>query len=149
MFDQEEESVQRDESKVPDKPLPPPKPASTVVTRYVSGKNPGEFSTILETLPVSASRRRREAEAIIDVRPTASLSLSDLDSLNRKIDNAIPDADLIRDFSKGGDRGTIIELEDSYSYSDPFGGGILISSSYGQNGATDSLESALTSSLFS
>jgi hypothetical protein len=142
LFDQEEESVQRDESKVPEKPVAVPKPASTVVTRYVSGKNPGEFSTILET--VAANRRRREATptATMDyVRPTA---LSFHKEHDDTFDNAISDSDLlvVKDNQGGVGR---IELEDSYSYSDPFGGSFL-SSSYNGNWATDTLESALGSS---
>lgn len=45
-----------------DKPAPPP-PESSVVTLYVSGRRPGEFSTVLSTVKVgeeTTSRRRRD-----------------------------------------------------------------------------------------
>lgn len=52
---------------------------SSVVTLYVSGRRPGEFSTILSTVKVddsvTASRRRRDALEAVDVRPSVPPSL--------------------------------------------------------------------------
>lgn len=51
---------------------------SSVVTLYVSGRRPGEFSTVLSTVKVgdSASRRRRDTlQEAVEVRPSVSPSL--------------------------------------------------------------------------
>jgi len=53
---------------------------SSVVTLYVSGRRPGEFSTVLSTVKIgdsaSASRRRRDTlEAAVEVRPSMPPSL--------------------------------------------------------------------------
>ncbi|KMQ93229.1 63 kda sperm flagellar membrane protein, partial [Lasius niger] len=53
---------------------------SSVVTLYVSGRRPGEFSTVLSTVKVgdsvTASRRRRDAlEEAVEVRPSVPPSL--------------------------------------------------------------------------
>lgn len=55
-----------------------PKAESSVVTLYVSGRRPGEFSTVLSTVRVgdSPSRRRRSAsEGAVEVRPSVPPSL--------------------------------------------------------------------------
>lgn len=55
-----------------------PKAESSVVTLYVSGRRPGEFSTVLSTVKVgdSPSRRRRDAsEDVVEVRPSVPPSL--------------------------------------------------------------------------
>ena len=62
-----------------DKPVPPPA-ESSVVTLYVSGRRPGEFSTVLSTVKVgeasTASRRRRDAHQDTPiVLPSAAPSL--------------------------------------------------------------------------
>lgn len=56
------------------------KAESSVVTLYVSGRRPGEFSTVLSTVKigdsVTVSRRRRDAsEEAVEVRPSVSPSL--------------------------------------------------------------------------
>lgn len=54
------------------------KAESSVVTLYVSGRRPGEFSTVLSTVKVgdSPSRRRRSApEGAVEVRPSVPPSL--------------------------------------------------------------------------
>lgn len=56
------------------------KAESSVVTLYVSGRRPGEFSTVLSTVKidtsVTASRRRRDAsEGAVEVRPSVPPSL--------------------------------------------------------------------------
>ncbi|EZA62922.1 hypothetical protein X777_04631 [Ooceraea biroi] len=56
------------------------KAESSVVTLYVSGRRPGEFSTVLSTVKVgdsaSTSRRRRDVlEAAVEVRPSIAPSL--------------------------------------------------------------------------
>lgn len=56
------------------------KAESSVVTLYVSGRRPGEFSTVLSTVKVgesvTASRRRRDAlEEAVEVRPSVPPSL--------------------------------------------------------------------------
>lgn len=56
------------------------KEESSVVTLYVSGRRPGEFSTVLSTVKVSqtasSSRRRRNAaDDIVEVRPSVPPSL--------------------------------------------------------------------------
>lgn len=55
------------------------KAESSVVTLYVSGRRPGEFSTVLSTVKVNsatASRRRRDAsERAVEVRPSIPPSL--------------------------------------------------------------------------
>lgn len=64
----------RDDSKV----SVAPKAESSVVTLYVSGRRPGEFSTVLSTVRVgdSPSRRRRSAqEGAVEVRPSVPPSL--------------------------------------------------------------------------
>ncbi|XP_067209576.1 mucin-3A [Linepithema humile] len=53
---------------------------SSVVTLYVSGRRPGEFSTVLSTVKIddtaTASRRRRDAaEGAVEVRPSVPPSL--------------------------------------------------------------------------
>jgi len=52
---------------------------SSVVTLYVSGRRPGEFSTVLSTVKIgdsaSASRRRRDALEAAEVRPSMPPSL--------------------------------------------------------------------------
>lgn len=58
----------------------PSKVESSVVTLYVSGRRPGEFSTVLSTVKIgdsaSASRRRRDTlEAAVEVRPSIPPSL--------------------------------------------------------------------------
>ncbi|XP_014468363.1 PREDICTED: LOW QUALITY PROTEIN: mucin-12 [Dinoponera quadriceps] len=59
------------------KPSFAPKAESSVVTLYVSGRRPGEFSTVLSTVRVdSPSRRRRHApEGAVEVRPSVPPSL--------------------------------------------------------------------------
>lgn len=56
------------------------KAESSVVTLYVSGRRPGEFSTVLSTVKIddsaTASRRRRDAsEGAVEVRPSVPPSL--------------------------------------------------------------------------
>lgn len=56
------------------------KAESSVVTLYVSGRRPGEFSTVLSTVKIgdstTASRRRRDAlEGDVEVRPSVPPSL--------------------------------------------------------------------------
>ncbi|KYN04782.1 Protein kinase C-binding protein NELL2 [Cyphomyrmex costatus] len=56
------------------------KAESSVVTLYVSGRRPGEFSTVLSTVKVgdsaTVSRRRRETlEGVVEVRPSIPPSL--------------------------------------------------------------------------
>ncbi|KYN11160.1 63 kDa sperm flagellar membrane protein [Trachymyrmex cornetzi] len=56
------------------------KAESSVVTLYVSGRRPGEFSTVLSTVKVddsvTTSRRRRDAsERVVEVRPSIPPSL--------------------------------------------------------------------------
>ncbi|XP_019882833.2 mucin-12-like [Camponotus floridanus] len=56
------------------------KAESSVVTLYVSGRRPGEFSTVLSTVKVgdsvTASRRRRDTlQEAVEVRPSVSPSL--------------------------------------------------------------------------
>ncbi|KAL6268524.1 hypothetical protein P5V15_001657 [Pogonomyrmex californicus] len=56
------------------------KAESSVVTLYVSGRRPGEFSTVLSTVKIgdsaTASRRRRDvSEGIVEVRPSVPPSL--------------------------------------------------------------------------
>jgi len=56
------------------------KAESSVVTLYVSGRRPGEFSTVLSTVKIgdsaTASRRRRDAtEGVVEVRPSIPPSL--------------------------------------------------------------------------
>ncbi|XP_076766683.1 uncharacterized protein LOC143433281 [Xylocopa sonorina] len=64
-----------------DKKEEPVRDESSVVTLYVSGRRPGEFSTVLSTVKVSdtagPSRRRRETgeDAVVDVRPSIPPSL--------------------------------------------------------------------------
>lgn len=57
-----------------------PKEESSVVTLYVSGRRPGEFSTVLSTVKVgdavSSSRRRRDtADNFVEVQPSVPPSL--------------------------------------------------------------------------
>ncbi|XP_076239698.1 uncharacterized protein LOC143182543 [Calliopsis andreniformis] len=57
-----------------------PKEESSVVTLYVSGRRPGEFSTVLSTVKVgdaiSSSRRRRDTvDNMVEVRPSIPPSL--------------------------------------------------------------------------
>ncbi|CAL8109577.1 unnamed protein product [Orchesella dallaii] len=54
---------------------PPPAPASSVITLYVSGKNPGEFSTILQTVPVDSRRKRSVSprESFVVIEPTKTV----------------------------------------------------------------------------
>ncbi|XP_054003264.1 mucin-2-like [Hylaeus anthracinus] len=57
-----------------------PKEESSVVTLYVSGRRPGEFSTVLSTVKVgdmvSSSRKRRDtADDTVEVRPSVPPSL--------------------------------------------------------------------------
>ncbi len=49
---------------VPSEPPPPPPPQTSIVTKFVSGKNPGEFSVITSTVTLSPddSRKKRSAE---------------------------------------------------------------------------------------
>jgi len=56
------------------------KAESSVVTLYVSGRRPGEFSTVLSTVKIddsaTASRRRRDvSEGAVEVRPSVPPSL--------------------------------------------------------------------------
>ncbi|KAK2575972.1 hypothetical protein KPH14_007333 [Odynerus spinipes] len=54
------------------------KPESSVVTLYVSGRRPGEFSTVLSTVKVgeqASSRRRRDANISVKVQPSIPPSL--------------------------------------------------------------------------
>ncbi|XP_076643587.1 uncharacterized protein LOC143353867, partial [Halictus rubicundus] len=55
------------------------KEESSVVTLYVSGRRPGEFSTVLSTVKVgemaSSSRRKRDTEHTVEVQPSIPASL--------------------------------------------------------------------------
>ncbi|ODN04896.1 hypothetical protein Ocin01_01794 [Orchesella cincta] len=48
---------------------------SSVVTLYVSGRNPGEFSTILQTVPAESRRKRTVSpqEAFVEIVPTQTV----------------------------------------------------------------------------
>lgn len=127
--------------KVPETPAPPPppppKPASSVITLYVSGKNPGEFSTVLQTVAITESRRKR------DVEPTRLGTGGERDEEN-EVDSFDKTWDNWHDVrvTAGGQ----VELEDSYSYSDPYLGGSRSSSDIYAR-PTDSLESVLGQSI--
>lgn len=56
---------------------------SHVVTVYVSGKKPGEFSTVLQTVPIDSSRKRRSVSPhfIVEaIEPTQAVVLPSLSS---------------------------------------------------------------------
>jgi hypothetical protein len=179
-FDQGEESV-KDEQKIqvqntksPEIIKPNGVPAgSTVITLYVSGKNPGEFSTVLQTVAITDNNRNKRSVADnANPSKTISPSRSHLDKSTSVLSIADSFVDSFDDFSEYEDvdpsmpvldltlnkdkpivnllhdnhldsSGTIF-LEDSYSYSDPFTNLVTNGGRNSVNsGATESLESVL------
>lgn len=67
----------------------PPKETS-VITLYVSGRTPGEFTTVLSTVTVGEDARRKRSVDYVPVRP--SRSLEDLSVESRTIDRFVEPA---------------------------------------------------------
>lgn len=65
-------------------PTPPPEPEkkfdTSVITLYVSGRRPGEFSTVLSTVVTENSVYKRSAEESADVKPSDLPSMDALEA---------------------------------------------------------------------
>jgi hypothetical protein len=77
---------QEQATQAPAPPKEPPAPSTSVVTKFVSGKNPGEFSIVTSTVTVSVDsndddsekrRRRRDAFGPTPVQPVQVTALPD------------------------------------------------------------------------
>lgn len=79
----------------PRAPKPPPPKKTSVVTLYVSGRHPGEFSTVLSTVVTDDTQTIRKREAIyyedIDIQPSVLPTVSELLSSHddNNLDNSI------------------------------------------------------------
>ncbi|XP_017786883.1 PREDICTED: uncharacterized protein LOC108569731 [Nicrophorus vespilloides] len=73
-------------------PSPPPKETS-VITLYVSGRTPGEFSTILSTVVVGEDNRKKREASYIPVEPSRVIPQIILTTLDQHLMPAIGDFD--------------------------------------------------------
>ena len=64
----------------------PPQPATSIVTKFVSGKNPGEFSVITSTVFLDEKKRRKRD--ILSPSPVLPVEMTNLPDF---IDSSLPE----------------------------------------------------------